>query len=69
MACYTTATIHQRRYLFSRSGHIIDLSPGVYTITADIPDLGQASEEVELDAGEVWTIMVGPGGLWPIQAY
>jgi hypothetical protein len=47
----------------------VDLPPGVYTITADIPDFGKASDEIELDAGEVWTIMVAPGGLLPIQAY
>jgi hypothetical protein len=47
----------------------LDLAPGVHTITADIPDLGLTGEEVELDAGEVWTIMVAPGGLLPIQAY
>ncbi len=31
----------------------VKLSPGVYTVTTDIPDLGEASEEVELDTGEV----------------
>jgi catechol 2,3-dioxygenase-like lactoylglutathione lyase family enzyme len=47
----------------------VDLSPGVYTATADIPDSDEASEEVEVDDGEVWTILAGPGGLLVIQAY
>jgi hypothetical protein len=47
----------------------VDLSPGAYAVTADIPDSGEASEEVEVDAGEVWAVMAGPGGLLVIQAY
>jgi hypothetical protein len=48
----------------------VDLSPGTYTVTADIPGMDEAaSEEVEVDDGEVWTILAGPGGLLPIQAY
>jgi len=48
----------------------VDVSPGAYTVTADIPGMDEAaSEEVEVGDGEVWTVLVGPGGLLPIQAY
>jgi len=48
----------------------IDLSPGAYTVTADIPGMDEAaSEAVEVGDGEVWTILAGPGGLLPMQMY
>ncbi len=48
----------------------VDLSAGAYTVTANIPDLDEeAGEEIEVKAGEVWTVMAGPGGLLVIQAY
>jgi hypothetical protein len=48
----------------------VDLAAGAYTVTADIPDMSEeVSEELEVDDGEVWTVLAGPGGLLVIQAY
>jgi hypothetical protein len=48
----------------------VDLAAGAYTVSADIPDMSEeASEALEVDDGEVWTVLAGPGGLLVIQAY
>ena len=46
-------------------GPMLDLPPGKYTYALK----AGATGEVEIGADETWGLMVGPGGILPLQAY
>ena len=50
-------------------GPTLDLPPGKYTFTAKIPGGGNTTDTVQLAAGETWGLLVGPGGVLPLQMY
>jgi hypothetical protein len=47
----------------------VDLAPGSYEVTANIPGLGETTETMELKGDEVWMAALGPGGFLPLQLY
>ncbi len=53
-------------------GPTLDLPPGRYTFTAQIPGGANSNDTdntVTLAAGETWGLLVGPGGVLPLQMY
>jgi hypothetical protein len=50
-------------------GPKLDLPPGKYKIAFKIAGQPANADEVEVGADETWGVMVGPGGLLPLQVY
>jgi hypothetical protein len=50
-------------------GPKLDLPPGKYKIAFKVAGQGAKTDEVEVGADETWGVMVGPGGLLPLQVY
>jgi hypothetical protein len=47
----------------------IDAAPGKIAFTLTQPGLDPAQDEIEVGEGEVWILVAGPFGAFPIQAY
>jgi hypothetical protein len=45
------------------------LPPGKHKFSIRVAGMPPQSEEVEIGAGETWGILIGPGGVLPLQAY
>ena len=50
-------------------GPKLDLPPGKYKIAVKMAGQPVKTEEVEIAAGEAWGVLIGPGGLLPLQVY
>lgn len=50
-------------------GPSLDVPPGKYKYSIKVPGRPTQSDEVEVGADETWGLMVGPGGILPLQAY
>lgn len=50
-------------------GPTLDLAPGKYKYSIRLPGKPLQNDEVELGADEIWGVMIGPGGVLPLQAY
>ncbi|WP_158818344.1 hypothetical protein [Methylocapsa sp. S129] len=50
-------------------GPKLDLPPGKYKIAFKVAGQPANADEVEVGADETWGVMVGPGGLLPLQVY
>jgi hypothetical protein len=50
-------------------GPKLDLRPGTYKATVKIPGKPVFSEDVKIVAGQTWGLLIGPGGILPLQVY
>jgi hypothetical protein len=50
-------------------GPTLDVPPGKYKYSIKLPGKPAQSDEVDAGADEVWGLMIGPGGVLPLQAY
>jgi len=50
-------------------GPTLDLAPGKYKYSIKLPGKPAQSETVEVGPDEIWGLMIGPGGVLPLQAY
>ncbi len=50
-------------------GPTLDVPPGKYKYSVKLPGKPAQSDEVEVGADETWGLMIGPGGVLPLQAY
>ncbi|RLP75395.1 hypothetical protein D9R14_16635 [Xanthobacter tagetidis] len=49
-------------------GPMLDLAPGKYRYAIKVGGKTE-TDEIEVRADETWGLMVGPGGILPLQAY
>ena len=47
----------------------LDLKPGEYKYTLDIPGEGKVEDVITVGADESWVLAIGPGGAFAIQSY
>ena len=50
-------------------GPTLDVAAGKHKYSIKLPGKPVQNDEVELGAGETWGLMIGPGGVLPLQAY
>jgi hypothetical protein len=50
-------------------GPTLDVPPGKYSYSIKRPGQPAQSEEIVVGANETWGLMIGPGGVLPLQAY
>ena len=50
-------------------GPRLDLRPGTYKASVKIAGQPAFSEEVKVGAGQTWGLLIGPGGILPLQVY
>ena len=50
-------------------GPMLDVPPGKYKYSIKLPGKPLQNDEVVLGADEIWGLMVGPGGVLPLQVY
>jgi hypothetical protein len=50
-------------------GPMLDLPLGKYKYSIKLPGQPAQSDEIEAGADETWGLMIGPGGVLPLQAY
>jgi hypothetical protein len=50
-------------------GPLLDVPPGKYKYSIKLPGKPLQNDEVVLGADEIWGLMVGPGGVLPLQVY
>ncbi|HZL39197.1 MAG TPA: hypothetical protein VFC45_02835 [Pseudolabrys sp.] len=50
-------------------GPILDVPPGKYKYSIKLPGKPLHNDEVVLGADEIWGLMIGPGGVLPLQVY
>lgn len=50
-------------------GPQLDLAPGKYKVSVRLGGKPAEGDEVEIGAGETWGVLVGPGGVLPLQVY
>ena len=48
---------------------MLDLKPGKYRYVLKIPGKRDQSEEITLAADDTWALLIGPGGILPLQMY
>jgi len=53
----------------SPNGPTLDLAPGTYTVMVSVAGQPDQEEHLEVSADEVWGLMLGPGGILPLQLY
>ena len=53
----------------SPNGPTLDLPPGKYKYSIKLPGKPVQSDEVDVGPDEIWGLMIGPGGVLPLQAY
>jgi hypothetical protein len=53
----------------SPDGPTLDLAPGKYKYSIQIPGKPAKTDEVEVNADETWGLMIGPGGVLPLRVY
>jgi hypothetical protein len=53
----------------STDGPRLDLRPGTYKASVKIAGQPAFSEEVKVGAGQTWGLLIGPGGILPLQVY
>lgn len=51
------------------NGPRIDLSPGKHKYSVAVPGRPTQAEELDIGEGDTWGLMVGPGGILPLQTY
>jgi hypothetical protein len=50
-------------------GPMLEISPGKHTFSFTLPGQKPQTEQVDVVAGDVWGLVVGPGGVLPLQMY
>ncbi len=50
-------------------GPMLDMPPGKYKYSIKLPGKPVQNDEVDIGADEAWGLMIGPGGVLPLQAY
>jgi hypothetical protein len=50
-------------------GPMLDLTPGKHKYSVKLPGQPALTEEFEVADGDIWALMVGPGGVLPVQMY
>jgi hypothetical protein len=50
-------------------GPTIDLPPGKYKVVVKVAGQAATTEETNVAADETWGLLVGPGGVLPLQMY
>ena len=50
-------------------GPTLDVAPGKHTYTLRMPGLPPVSEEIDVAEGDIWGLMVGPGGVLALPMY
>jgi len=50
-------------------GPSLDLPPGKYSYSYRMPGKPAGTDTVEIGADETWGLLIGPGGVLPLQAY
>jgi hypothetical protein len=50
-------------------GPSLDLPPGKYRYSIKLPGQPVLDDVVDIGADETWGLMIGPGGVLPLQAY
>jgi hypothetical protein len=50
-------------------GPALELAPGAYTVTIIIAGQDDQEAQLEVGADEVWGLILGPGGVMPLQLY
>ena len=50
-------------------GPTLDVKPGKYKFSIKPAGKPAQTEEIEVGADETWGLMIGPGGVLPMQAY
>lgn len=50
-------------------GPRLDLPPGKYKVVLQLPGKPAQSEDMDVKGDETWGVIVGPGGLLPLQVY
>ena len=50
-------------------GPTIELAPGKYTFSSTAAGHAAKNDEIVIGADEVWALMIGPGGVLPMQMY
>ena len=48
---------------------MLDLPPGKYKFSIKLPGKPAFNDELEVGADETWGLMIGPGGVLPLQVY
>ena len=51
------------------NGPMLDLTPGKHKYSVKLPGQPALTEEFEVADGDIWALMVGPGGVLPVQMY
>ena len=50
-------------------GQMLDLPPGKYKFSIKLAGKPASNDEVEVGADETWGLLIGPGGVLPMQVY
>jgi len=50
-------------------GPMLDITPGKYKYSIRLPGKPAETDEVEINADEIWGLMIGPGGVLPLRVY
>jgi hypothetical protein len=50
-------------------GPTLDLPPGHYTVAVKLAGHAVTSQEADVGADETWGLLIGPGGVLPLQVY
>lgn len=50
-------------------GAMIDLPPGKYKFSTKLPGKPASSDELDVDADQTWSVLIGPGGALMLQVY
>ena len=53
----------------SPNGPTLDLAPGKYKYSIKLPGKPVETDEIDVGPDEIWGLMIGPGGVLPLQAY
>jgi len=51
------------------NGPKLDLKPGTYKAIVKVPGKAAVSEDVKIVAGQTMGLLIGPGGILPLQVY
>jgi hypothetical protein len=50
-------------------GPMLEIAPGKHTYSLRLPGQPELTEEFEVASGDIWGLIVGPGGVLPLQMY
>lgn len=50
-------------------GPMLEIAPGTYDVTVKSPGMSARPEKITVGSDEIWGLMIGPGGILPLQMY